>query len=80
MATIQIKHIPDDVHRKLQVRAAAAGQSLQQYMLDAVCRQADLASAEELLARKRVEALAHGQSDLDPQLIVDIIRADRESH
>ena len=80
MATIQIKHIPDDVHRKLRVRAAAAGQSLQQYMLDAVCRQADLASAEELLARKRVEALAHGQSDLDSQLIVDIIRADRESH
>ena len=54
--------------------------SLQQYMLDAVCRQADLASAEELLVRKRVEALAHGQADLDPQLIVDIIRADRESH
>ncbi len=80
MATIQIKHIPDDVHRKLRVRAAASGQSLQQYMLDAVCRQADLASAEELLARKRVEALAHGQSDLDSQLIVDIIRADRESH
>ncbi len=80
MATIQIKHIPDDVHRKLRVRAAASGQSLQQYMLDAVCRQADLASAEELLARKRVEALAHGQPDLDSQLIVDIIRADRESH
>ena len=80
MATIQIKHIPDDVHRKLRVRAAAAGQSLQQYMLDAVCKQADLASAEELLARKRVEALAYGQSDLDSQLIVDIIRADRESH
>ena len=80
MATIQIKHIPEDVHRKLRIRAAAAGQSLQQYMLDAVCRQADLASAEELLARKWVEALAHGQSDLDSQLIVDIIRADRESH
>ena len=80
MATIQIKHVPEDVHRKLRVRAAATGQSLQQYMLDAVCRQADLASAEELLARKRVEALAHGGSDLDPQLIVELIRADRESH
>lgn len=80
MATIQVKHVPEDVHRKLRIRAAATGQSLQQYMLDAVCRQADLASAEELLARKRVEALVHGDADLDPQLIVEVIRADRESH
>lgn len=80
MATIQIKHIPEDVHRKLRIRAASAGQSLQQYMLDAVCRQADLASAEESLARKRAAALAHGESDLDPEVIVEIIRADRESH
>ena len=80
MATIQIKHIPEDVHRKLRIRAAAAGQSLQQYMLDAVCKQADLASAEELLARKRAEALAYGESHLDRGKIVEVIRADRESH
>jgi len=80
MATIQIKHVPEDIHRKLRIRAAAAGQSLQQYMLDAVCKQADLASAEELLARKRAEVLAYGDADLDPQLIVDVVRADRESH
>ncbi|MCY4494114.1 MAG: hypothetical protein OXB92_09695 [Acidimicrobiaceae bacterium] len=67
-----------DIHRRLRIRAAAAGQSLQQYMLDAVCKQADLASAEELLARKRVEALAFGESDIDPELIVEIVRADRE--
>lgn len=80
MATIQIKHVPDDVHRKLSVRAAAAGQSLQQYMLEAVCSHADLATAEELLAHKRAEARAHGDLDLDPQLIVEIIRTDRDSH
>ena len=80
MSTIQIKHVPEDVHRRLRVRAAAAGQSLQQYMLDAVCKQADFASAEELLAYKRVEALAHGDADLDRQLIVEVIRADRASH
>ncbi|MCE2512373.1 MAG: hypothetical protein J4F50_07425 [Acidimicrobiia bacterium] len=80
MATIQIKHVPEDIHRKLRIRAAAAGQSLQQYMLDAICRQADLASAEELLARKRVEALADSATHLDPSMIVETIRADRESH
>ncbi len=79
MATIQIKQVPPDIHRKLRIRAAAAGQSLQQYMLDAVCKQADFASAEELLARKRVEALAYGESDINPELIVEIIRADRDS-
>ena len=68
-----------DIHRRLRIRAAAAGQSLQQYMLDAVCKQADLASAEELLTRKRAEALAFGESDIDPELIVEIIRADRDS-
>ena len=79
MATIQIRDVPDDVHRTLRVRAAAVGQSLQQYMLDAVCKQADVASAEELLARKRAEVLAYGETRLDPAAIVEVIRADRES-
>jgi len=79
VATIQIKQVPPDIHRRLRIRAAAAGQSLQRYVLDAVCKQADLASAEELLARKRAEALAFGESDIDPELIVEIIRADRDS-
>lgn len=80
MPTIQIKHVPAEVHRKLRIRAASAGQSLQQYMLDAVCKQAELASVDELLARKRIEALVHGEVDLDSDVIVEIIRADRESH
>ncbi len=80
MATIQIRNVPDDVHERLQQRAAAAGQSLQQHMLDAVCREAELAAAEELLARKRVEALVYGELDLDPAMVVEFIRADRDSH
>ena len=79
MATIQIRHVPDEVHEKLQQRAASTGQSLQQYMLDAVCREAELTSMEELLARKRVEALVYGEVDLDPQLIVEVIRAHRDA-
>lgn len=80
MATIQIKHVPDDVHRKLRTRAANSGKSLQQYMLDVVSRQADIATIEELIARKRAEAIAYGEVDLDRDMIVEIIRADRESH
>ncbi|WP_420446883.1 FitA-like ribbon-helix-helix domain-containing protein [Candidatus Poriferisodalis sp.] len=80
MATIQIKHVPDEVHDKLKRRAATTGQSLQQYMLDAVCREAEMASIEELLARKRVDALVYGENELDMDMVVEIIRADRESH
>ena len=80
MATIQVRHVPDEVHEKLCHRASQAGQSLQQYMLEAVCREAELASMEELLARKRVEALVYGELDLDPTTIVELIRADRDSH
>ena len=80
MATIQIRNVPDEVHETLQQRAAGAGQSLQQYMLEAVCREAEMAAVEELLARKRLEALAYGEIELDPDMIVEIIRSDRESH
>ena len=80
MATIQIKHVPGEVHDKLKRRAATTGQSLQQYMLDAVCREAEMASIEELLARKRVDALVYGENELDMDMVVEIIRADRESH
>lgn len=80
MATIQIKHVPDDVHRKLRTRAANSGRSLQQYMLDMACRQADIVTMEEMIARKRAEAIAYGETNVDRDLIVEIIRADRESH
>ena len=53
---------------------------MQQYMLDVVCRQADIATIEELIARKRAEAIAYGEVSLDRDMIVEIIRADRESH
>ena len=80
MATIQIKHVPDDVHRKLRIRAANSGKSLQQYMLDVVCKQADIVTIEEMIARMRAEAIEFGERSVDRDLIVEIIRADRESH
>lgn len=79
MATIQVRHVPDEVHEKLCHRASQAGQSLQQYMLEAVCREAELASMEELLARKRADALAYGETSLDMDTVVGIIRAHRDA-
>ena len=42
MATIQIRDVPEDVHRTLRSRAAANGQSLQEYLLEELT---DLAGA-----------------------------------
>ncbi len=79
MATIQIRHVPDEVHEKLQRRAGNAGQSLQQYMLDFVCHEAELVNMEELLARKRADALVYGATSLDMDTIVEVIRAHRDA-
>ena len=33
MPSVQIKNVPEDVHRTLRTRAAASGQSLQEFLL-----------------------------------------------
>lgn len=79
MPTIQIKNVPERVHRQLKSRAANSGMSLQPYMLDLVCRQAEIVTIEEMIARKRAEAIAYGEVHVDRDLIVEVIRDERES-
>ncbi|HLI59255.1 MAG TPA: hypothetical protein VKV21_06280 [Solirubrobacteraceae bacterium] len=74
MATIQVKHVPDDVHRELRARAAAAGQSLQEYLLAVLTAQARTESLDQVLAR--VAARAGGSLSFD--FAVDTVRADRD--
>jgi antitoxin FitA len=38
MANVQIRGVPDDVHRRLKSQAALAGQSLNEYLLAQVHR------------------------------------------
>ena len=51
MPSVQIKHVPDDVHRILRTRAAAAGQSLQEYLRARLLEAAREEPLEEVLAR-----------------------------
>jgi plasmid stability protein len=51
MATIQIRNVPEDVARTFKVRAANAGQSLQEYLLSFLVDEAAKPPIEELLAR-----------------------------
>jgi antitoxin FitA len=51
MPSVQIKNVPPDVHRVLRKRAAAAGQSMQEYLLAQLTRQAETETLEEVLDR-----------------------------
>ena len=69
---IQIRHVPEPVHRKLKVRAAAAGVSLSDYLLRELERIAALPTREELLARiARLPPVDPGES------AADALRAER---
>lgn len=51
MPNVLVRDLPDDVHAKLQQRARARGQSLQQYLSEELARLAASPSLEEVLAR-----------------------------
>jgi plasmid stability protein len=51
MPSVQIKDVPPDVHAVLRRRAAAAGQSLQEYLLARLTQEARQESVDEVLAR-----------------------------
>ena len=49
--TIQIRNVPDEVHRTLKARAAAAGLSLSEYLLAEVVRVAERPPVADVLSR-----------------------------
>lgn len=75
MALIQIRNVPDDVHRRLKVRAASEGTSLSDYVLREVTRSANAPTAAELDERIRVRGPA-GVSTAD---ILEARDADRQA-
>jgi plasmid stability protein len=50
---IQLRNVPEDLHRKLKTRAAAAGLSLSDYLLREIRKSADRPTVQELLERLR---------------------------
>ncbi|HJU23241.1 MAG TPA: hypothetical protein VJ891_12090 [Casimicrobiaceae bacterium] len=48
---IQLRHVPDDLHRKLKARAAHAGMSLSDYLLREIRDVAERPTIDELRAR-----------------------------
>jgi hypothetical protein len=49
---IQIRNVPDDLHRKLKVRAAEAGMTLSDYLLSQTAEKPTLAEMMERLRQR----------------------------
>jgi plasmid stability protein len=71
--TVQIRDVPDDIHRTLRARAAAAGVSLSAYLLAELTRVAERPPVADVLARA---AARHGGASIDD--IVAAVRAGRD--
>jgi plasmid stability protein len=71
--TIQIRDVPDDIHRTLRARAAAAGQSLSAYLLNELTRVAERPPVADVLARAGAR---HGGTTTDQ--VVAAVRAGRD--
>lgn len=74
MGMIQIRNVPDPLHRELKARAARAGMTLSDYLLDVVRRAVERPEPHELLARIR----ERGPVYLD-ESPAEAVRAERES-
>lgn len=73
MPHVQIRNVPEGVHRTVKARAAAAGVSLSEYLLDVVARAAAVPTEEEM--RLRLAALSEEDP---PESSAEAIRAERD--
>jgi hypothetical protein len=71
---IQIRNVPDDLHRELKVRAAAAGMNLSDYLKRELGRRSRKSTIKEISARSRGRS---AEWNLTTQEIVDTIREGR---
>jgi plasmid stability protein len=72
-AMIQIRNVPDALHRRLKSRAALAGMSLSDYLLSEIRQVAERPTLEELRARVR------GRAETAPSVApAEAVRAERD--
>jgi plasmid stability protein len=70
---IQVRNVPDQVHRRLKIRAAEDGISLSDYILAELRQLAERPSMKEFLARRATPI----REDFEPT-VAEIIRTDRD--
>ena len=70
---VQIRNVPETLHRQLKSRAALAGMSLSDYLLNEIRELAQRPTLDEL--RSRLQRRAAVEPDLSP---ADAVRAERD--
>ena len=70
---LQVRNVPESLHRRLKSRAALAGKSLSDYVLDELRRMAERPTLDELRAR----IASRAPVDLG-EPAADVVRAGRE--
>jgi len=70
---IQIRNVPEEIHRRLKVRAAESGQTLSDFLLEEIKTLAELPTLEEM--RARLESRASVHLDISP---AEILREERD--
>jgi antitoxin FitA len=71
---IQVRNVPEDLHRRLKARAALAGMSLSEYLLQELKHAAARPTPEEM--RARLEA----RVPVEPvEPVIEAVRAEREA-
>jgi antitoxin FitA len=68
---IQIRNVPDDLHRELKMRAAAAGMSMSDYIKRELSRKSRKSTIKEIRARSKGRSAG---STLTSKDVVDTIR------
>ena len=71
---VQVRNVPDDVHRKLKARAATEGLTISDYVLREIRKAVERPSRQELLDR-----LAAGPRTRLRRSAADVIRSERDS-
>lgn len=79
MATIQIRDVPDEVHRTYRQRAAAAGMSLQEYLRAELQRGGAVRTPAELVAEVERRLRAEGREGYAASSSAPHVAADREA-
>ena len=79
MPSVQIKNVPQETHAVLRRRAAAAHQSLQEYLLKKLIDEAKKPTMTEIFDEIEQEA-GDSSSSFTLAEVTEMIRRDRESH
>jgi plasmid stability protein len=71
---VQIRNVPDELHRRLKVRAATEGMSMSDYVLREIRKSLDRPTRQEVLERLQAQPARKLR-----QSAADVIRSERES-